>query len=233
MDKDDYRYNTTLFKVEKVKERKEKIQREKNSEKDFDININKEENLDKKEEEKQEKYENNMFNNYILKNSYIKLKSKFGNLYMCIRVNNRKGKESNELLMTKSISDLIKFKLDYLEEEDKYELNFFEQLLWSLKNLLSFFKQEKNTKFTTEKSYEKIQHVLITFEKKIKMFRANNNLKIRKEKKFDFLKIIEYFDIVEILINLFLANWFNKYENLDYEQLEEEILIYFKKKKKN
>jgi hypothetical protein len=45
---------------------------------------------------------------------------------MGIRVNNRKWNESTELLMTKSISDLIKFKLDYLEEEDKYELNFFE-----------------------------------------------------------------------------------------------------------
>ena len=230
VDRDDYRYNTTLFKVEKVKERKEKTQREKNSEKDNNNNINKEENLDKKEKEKRDKSENNTFNNYILKNSYIKLKSKFGNLYMGIRVNNRKGNESTELLMTKSISDLTKFKLNYLEEEDKYELNFFEQLLWSLKNLLRFFKQEKRTKFTTENSYEKIQHVLITFEKKIKMFRANNNLKIGKEKKFDFLKIIEYFDIVEILIKLFLANWFNEYENLDYEQFEEEILIYFKKK---
>ena len=45
-------------------------------------------------------------------------------------------------------------------------------------------------KIISEENYEKIGHILITFEKKIKTFKNNRSLKIGKEKKFDFLKII-------------------------------------------
>ena len=232
VEKDDDRYNNTLFKVEKIKERKKKDEEENSNKKNKVINVD---NNDESEEEKdnEETSSKNImdnYDNYILKNNYLKLKSKKEGLYIGIRVNSRIENQRAELLMTKSISDLTKFKLNYLEEEDKYELHFFEQLLWSLKNLLSFFKQEKKSKFISENNYEKIQHVLITFEKKIKMFKNNRHLNIAKEKKFDFLKIIEYFDIVEILINLFIANWFNDYKNLNYEQFEEEILVYFEAK---
>ena len=115
-----------------------------------------------------------------------------------------------------------------MDDIDKYELHFFEQLLWSLKNLLSFFKQDN--KFISENSYEKIQHILITFEKKIKIFKDNKNLGLGREKKFDFMKIIDYFNIVDLLINLFIANWFNDFENLDYEKFEEQLNKYFKEK---
>ena len=226
VDKDNYRYNSTLFKVEKVKEKEKK---EKSLKKSENKDENKEESEDEKENERNSEETDFNNNKYISKKDYIKLKSKFGNVYIGIRINYRIGKESTSLLMTKSISDLTKFKINYLEEEDKYELNFFEQLLWSLKNLLSFFRQEKKSRIASENNYEKIQHVLITFEKKIKMFKDNRNTKLIKEKKFDFLKIIEYFNIVEILINLFIANWFNDYENLNYDKLEEELLKYFKK----
>ena len=228
VDKDDPNYNSTLFKVEKVIERKKKEIIEKSSKNDD--NINEREKSDEEEnKEKEEKFESYWDNEFIEKDSSIKLKSKGGEFYIGIRVNNRKEKESAKILLTRSISDLTKFKLNYLDEEDKYELHFFEQLLWSLKNLLSFFKQEKKIKIISEENYEKIGHILITFEKKIKTFKNNRSLKIGKEKKFDFLKIIEYFDIVEILIKLFIANWFNDYENVDYEKFEEEILRYFKK----
>ena len=44
------------------------------------------------------------------------------------------------------------------------------------------------------------------------------------------MKILEYFNIVEKLINLFIANWFHDYENLTYEKLEELLIKYYKKK---
>ena len=56
------------------------------------------------------------------------MKSKACCLYIDIRGNNRKGNENIELTLTKSISDLTKFKLNFLKEQDKYELNFFEQM---------------------------------------------------------------------------------------------------------
>ena len=226
IDKDNFMYNNTLFKVEKINERKKNINKEKSSEKENDNNEEQNEEENNDEKSKDILYDDN--NDNITKNSYIKLKSKVCGLYIGIRVNNKKGKESIELLLTKSISDSTKFKLNFLEEKDKYELNFFEQLLWSLKNLLSFFKQDN--KFISENSYEKIQHILITFEKKIKIFKDNKNLGFGKEKKFDFMKIIDYFNIVDLLINLFIANWFNDFENLDYEKFEEQLNKYFKEK---
>ena len=222
VEKDDYRYNSTLFKVEKVKERNKKIIIEKKTVKENDINEK------EKKEEKEETTEDCLFTEYITKNDCIKLKSKIGGQYLGIRLNQRKGKESTQLLLTKSISDLTRFKLNFLEDEDKYELHFFEQLLWSLKNLLSFFRQERKIKFISENNYEKMLHILINFEKKIKKFKDNRNLRVGKEQKFNFLKIIEYFDIVPILINLFIANWFNNNENFDYDKLEEKLATYYK-----
>ena len=219
VDKDDYRYNSTLFKVEKVKESNKKTIIEKESVKENDNN----------EKEKKEKTtEDYSFSEYISKNDYIKLKSKIGGQYIGVRINQIKEKESTQLILTKSISDLTRFKFNFLVDEDKYELHFFEQLLWSLKNLLSFFKQERKIRFISENNYEKMLHILITFEKKIKKFKDNRNIKIGKEHKFNFLKIIEYFDIVAILINLFIANWFNNYENFDYDKLEEKLASYYK-----
>ena len=43
------------------------------------------------------------------------------------------------------------------------------------------------------------------------------------------MKMIKYFDITELIINLFIANWFNDYRNADYEQLEEIVINYFHK----
>ena len=232
IDKDNPKYNYTLFRVEKVKDRKKIINNETNKE-----NNDNKENSDEESEEKDNEEDNQNIDEEneknISKNDYIKLKSKVGGLYLGIRINNRKGKDNKELVLTKSISDLTKFKLNFLEEEDKYELHFFEQLLWSLKNILSFFKEETKNKYDIESSYEQIQHILITLEKKIKMFRDNRHLKLTQERKFDFLKIIEYFDIVDTLINLFIANWFNEYKELDYDIFEERISEYLKKKNEN
>ena len=230
VDKDNLLYNSTLFKVEKINQRKKNLNQDIDIEKESDNNKEGEESEDNKKENSEDILDDDDEDNKnIRKNSYIKLKSKTCGLYIGIRVNNRKENENIELTLTKSISDLTKFKLNFLEEQDKYELNFFEQLLWSLKNLLSFFKQENN-KFISENSYEKMQHILITFEKKIRNFKDNKHLRIGKEKKFDFMKILEYFNIVDKLINLFIANWFHDYENLNYEKFEEILNKYFKKK---
>ena len=235
VDKDDYRYGSTLFKVEKVIERNKKTRKEKNSdnENEKDINDNNSSDNENKEEKSEKSQEEELEDedededNYISKTNYIKLRTKIGGSYIGIRIKNINGKENRELLMTKSISDLTTFKLNYLDEEDKYQLNFFEQLLANLKNLLTFFKQEKTKKITFENSYEKIQHLLMIFKKKIKDFKDNRH--DGKEKKFDFMKMIKYFDITELIINLFIANWFNDYRNTDYEQLEEIVINYFHK----
>ena len=232
VDKNDYRYGSTLFKVEKVIERNKATENEKNSdnenEKNKEINDNDEEKLEKSEEEE---IEDEDMEKYISKNSYIKIRTKIGVSYIGIRIKNLEGKESKQLLMTKSISDLTTFKLNYLDEEDKYELNFFEQLLSNLKNVLTFFRQEKTKikKNTFENIYEKIHHLLIIFKKKIKDFKENRHIKTGKEKKFDFMKMIKYFNITELTINLFIANWFNECRNFDYDQLEEIIINYFTK----
>ena len=220
----DKRYDKTLFRVEKsnetqneyIKKEQKKIFGNKNENEDDNNKIDDGDNDDEK---------------LLLKSDFIKLKSKKGNLYIGIRLNNN-PESIKELILTKSTSDLTRFKLNFLDEEDKHELHFFEQLLWSLEKILNFFEKEIENNIDVN-SYELIQHVLITLEKKIKHFKDNRNVKIVQENKFDFLKIIENFNIVSKLIDLFLANWFHvhDYKNLDYKKFDDKLTIYFNEKK--
>ena len=137
-------------------------------------------------------------------------------------------------MLTNSMSDLTKFKLNCLDEIDKYELHFFEQLLWSFNNIINFFKSEKDSfsgnsiNIESYSNYLKIQHILINLEKKINNFPENNKVNISQKNKFDFMKVIEHFKIVSKLIDIFLTNWFHEEKNLDYFEMENRLENYFK-----
>ena len=168
---------------------------------------------------------------YIKKNDYIKIKSKKYNAYLGIRLSN--DTNNRTLVLTNSMSDLTKFKLNFLDDIDKYELHFFEQLLWSFNNIINYFKTEKDSfseySITLEdySNYVKIEHILITLEKKINNFPENNKVNISQKNKFDFMKVIEHFNIVSRLIDIFLANWFHEVKNLDYFSCEKILENYF------
>ena len=131
------------------------------------------------------------------------------------------------------MSDLTKFKLNFLDDIDKYELHFFEQLLWSFNNIINYFIEEKDSfsansiSLETYSNYVKIEHILITLEKKINNFPEKNKVNISQKNKFDFMKVIEHFNIVSKLIDIFLANWFHEVKNLDYYKNEERLEKYF------
>ena len=215
MDKTDKLYQNTLFKIELSNEEQE--------------NNTSQNQIDKDNNEKQNSDNVIDNNNLLSKNDYIRIRAKIGMKYIGIGLSNSSS-ESYELVLTNSLYDLTKFKLNFLEEEDKYELHFFEQLLSSLKNILNYFLREREND-TDEKNYEKIQHILITLENKIKIVKDNQNIKIVQEDKFDFLKIIKNFEIVSKLIDLFIANWFHNYKNLDYDKIEAKLAKFFKEKK--
>ena len=221
IDLSDKLYDSTLFKIEQSNETQEAyiqqgnmLIKDNNNEEKNKI-INNDDNFER--------------DNVLLKNDYIKIKTRKGGLYIGIRLNNNNSKE---LVLTKSMSDLIRFKLNFLDEEDKYELHFFEQLLMSLKKILEFFEKEKENDDIDENNYEHIQHILITLESKIIIFKNNRNVKIVQENKFDFLKIIKNFNIVSKLIDLFISNWFHDYKNLDYNKFDSILSKYFKETKK-
>ena len=164
----------------------------------------------------------------LKKNNYIKIYSKKYLSYLGIRIKN--DSECGELILTNSIADITRFKLDCIDEEDKHEVNFFEQLLLGFNNILNYFRQENKDLNINWKNYERIKHLLTKFKNKLDMFqkdeKEDSNLKLQKNK-FDFLDIIEHFKIVSKLIEIFLANWFQNYQIYSYEQLEEKLKKYF------
>ena len=224
-------YEKTLFKIEKSNETETQYFNKLNFGIKEDDNEENENDKDSKDQENkiEENNTEERDTKLLLKNDYIKIKTKKGLQYIGIRLNNN-DINNRELILTKSLSDLTRFKLNFLDEEDKYELHFFEQLLWNLKNILRYFKKEVEAN-VDEHNYEHIQHVLITLEDKIKIFKDNRNVKIVQENKFDFLKIIEKFNIVSKLIDLFIANWFHDYVRLDYNKFESKLSKYFSDQK--
>ena len=219
IEKNDKRYPNTIFQIERIKETKEIYEKE---------NEKEEENKDNNEKDSN-KEENT---NGIKKDDYIKIYSKKINAYIGIRIRN--DNNFKELILTNSMSDITKFKLNCLDEEDKYELNFFEQLLLSLNNILVYFNKENRTNIISGKNYERIKHILITLRNKLNQFnndvRDVTNLNLQKNK-FDFLEMIKQFNIVSKLIEIFLTNWFGNYQLYSYNHLENIIKKYFTENK--
>ena len=84
------------------------------------------------------------------------------------------------------------------------------------------------------KNYEKIVHILTKFKNKLfnlQKDEKDDRLLNLQENKFDFLEIIKHFNLVSKLIEIFLANWFQKYQLYTYNQLEENLKKYFQENK--
>ena len=211
---DKKRYPNTIFQLERVNDAQE-----------MEENIEEKEN----EDDKIVKINKKDINKAIRKSDYVRIK-KFSS-YIGIRIGNENGKNHNELILTNSLSDIIRFKLNCIDEEDKYELHFFEQLLLSFDHILKYFKYENKMSPNLNQNYERIRHILITFKAKLNLFKSGNrdvsDLNLQ-ENKFDFLEIISHFKIVSKLIKLFLTNWFKNYKGYSYNQLEVIIKKYFK-----
>ena len=224
--KTDKRYPNTIFSIQQIKDTQD-------FKEDENENMGEEENKDDNNEKDNEKEKENE-NNYIKKNSFIKIYSNKFSAYIGIRIRNENNYK--ELILTNSMSDITKFKFNCLDEEDKYELHFFEQLLLSFNNILKYFENENKTVTIIKQNYERIQHILITLKNKLNQFRKNNNNRDVKnlnlqENKFDFIEIIQHFKIVSKLTELFLSNWFRNYHDYSYERLETKIKEYFQDNK--
>ena len=215
--KNDKRYNNTIFEIEPldsqdVEYEESKIKNEEDSDDENEENK-------KEEEEKREG---------IKKNSFIKIMSKKFLSYIGIKMKNNNN--CGELILTNSIAELTRFQLNCIDEEDKHEANFFEQLLLGFKNILNYFRKENRAININGKNYEKIVHILTNFKNKLYSFQKDeeedSNLNLQ-ENKFDFLEIISHFNIVSKLIDIFLTNWFQNYQIYTYNQLEEKLKIYF------
>ena len=220
-------YYKTIFVIEKVKDLEDLFIDEEDNKKQEKNKINQNSNEATNKNKNKKRYDKLFIN----KNDYIKIKSKKYNLYLGIRL--KSDTNNRSLILTNAMSDLTKFKLNFLDDIDKYELHFFEQLLWSFNNIINYFKSEKDSftgnSITLENysNYVKIEHILITLEKKINNFPENNKVDISQKNKFDFMKVIEHFNIVSKLIDIFLANWFHEIKNLDYYENEKRLEQYF------
>ena len=222
MPREDKAFSNTIFSLQQMKDTQEIDEDEDESE------------GEEKKDDNSETSEKNEKENYIgiKKNSFVKIYSKKYSAYIGIRLRNENN--NKELILTNSMSNITKFKFNYLDEEDKYELNFFEQLLLSFDNTLNYFKNENITVTVVSQNYERIKHILFTLRLKLNQFKKGNrdikNLNLQ-ENKFDFLEIIQHFNIVSKLIELFLTNWFKNYHGFSYKKLDFTLSKFFKSNK--
>ena len=136
---------------------------------------------------------------------------------------------NKELILTNSMSDITIFKLNCLDEEDKYELNFFQQLLMSFNNILNFYKKENKDYPISTQNYERIKHIFVNLKNKLNQLNKDErdvSMLNLQENKFDFMDIIKQFNIASKLIEIFLTNWFGNYDGKNFIELEE----YFNKR---
>ena len=180
--KNDKKYSNTIFQIEQIDSQ------------DFDSDETKSENEENSDNEKEEESSNKDDSEQrvnIKKNNYIKIFSKKYLAYLGIRIKN--ADNSGELILTNSIADITRFKLNCIDEEDKHEVNFFEQLLLGFNNILTYFSKENKYMNINGKNYEKIVHILTKFKNKLYNFQKDENndtLLNLQENKFDFLEKI-------------------------------------------
>ena len=213
--KNDKRYRNTIFQIMQLDSEEMESEEIENVNERSSDNEKEDENSSESNEKKEE----------IKKNTFIKIRSKKYLAFLGIRTKNEKN--SGELILTNSIADITRFKLNCLDEEDKHEVNFFEQLLLGFNNILNYFRKENRTVNLNWKNYEKIAHILKKFKNKLDLFqkddKGDNGQLNLQENKFDFLEILKHFNIVSKLIEIFLTNWFQNYQLYTYNQLEEKL----------
>ena len=180
----------------------------------------------KKKDENDEDNKKDMESNFLFKKTdTIRIRTKKFNSYLAVRQIRNENKAI--LLLTKNLSDLTIFKLSFLDEADKYELHFFEQLNWCFNNLLNYFKNEDEKKIDV-KNYENIQHILITLKTMLKDYNSKKvNVNIDEHRTFDFLRNINQFNIISKLMDLFLTMWFKNYRTFSYEELDKILFDLF------
>ena len=176
----------------------------------------------KKKDENDEDNKKDMETNLLFKKTdTIRIRTKKFNSYLAVRQIRNENKAI--LLLTKNLSDLTIFKLSFLDEADKYELHFFEQLNWCFNNLLNYFKNEDEKKIDV-KNYENIQHILISLKTMLKDYNSKKvNVNIDEHRTFDFLRNINQFNIISKLMDLFLTMWFKNYRNMTYDDLDKKL----------
>ena len=105
-----------------------------------------------------------------------------------------------KLLLTKNLSDLTIFKMNFLHEADKYELQFLEQLRYALNYLQNYFKKE-TSKTANKANYSNIQHILIIFRNILSEYRSKVDTH-EDSHTFDLLRNLNQFGIVQKLMDL-------------------------------
>ena len=104
---------------------------------------------------------------FVKKSDNIRIRSKKFNSYLAVRQFRNENKAM--LLLTKNLSDLTIFKLKFLIEEDKVELNFFEQVNLSLEFLFDYFEklsiERDEINKNEQNDYIKIIHIFHKIKK--------------------------------------------------------------------
>ena len=161
------------------------------------MNKKKKKNGDDNDDNNNNKKDEDNGNCFFKKSDTIRIRTKKFNSYLAVRQIRNENKAI--LLLTKNLSDLTIFKLSFLDEADKYELHFFEQLNWCFSNLVNYFKNEDEKKIDI-KNYENIQHILISLKTMLKDYNSKKvNVNIDENRTFDFLRKV-------ILLELELKN---------------------------
>jgi hypothetical protein len=179
------------------------------------------EQADKKEKLKSENYDNPQdYQNkssspyeespnasFVKKSDMVRIKSKKFKSFLAIRTLN-----DNKviLMLTKNLSDLTIFKLDYLSSEDKILVNFFDQLNCILDFTYTYYSK---IKFSQNQGPGQSQNNLINLNQRGD---ANilKNVSTGKSKYFENLEVIEQSEIEESIQYIKLKNMLEKLKKL-------------------
>lgn len=164
--------------------------------------------------------------NYIKKTDTIRIRAKKYNSYLAVRQIRNENKAV--LLLTKNLSDLTIFKMNFLYEADKYEMNLIAQIDFAFEHLQNYFRKE-TPKSIERENYANIQHILLTLKEMINEYRSKkSNVNNEEMRTLDLLRNLNQFNIMQKLMEIFLTMWFKNYKNVHYDVLDkclEEAII--------
>ena len=155
---------------------------------------------------------------YIKKTDTVRIRSKKYNSYLAVRQIRNENKAV--LLLTKNLSDLTIFKMTFLYERDKYELQFLEQLNYAFEAIQAYFKKATQKSIERE-NFNNIQHILRNLRSMVSEYKAKKgNVNNEECNTLDLLRNLNQFGIIQKLMETFLVMWFKNYKNLSSEQLD-------------